>query len=224
MKTGLNFYPFDEVSPKKVTSHSFLRRAIFAAGHGIQQAIEKGLTARRRNGVFGAAFIHQYRFLRRIQNDVAVMAGAQVFFGVGTQLSTSYDAPTLGGVYKLVEEEVDGRTLYKIKLSTEKATYPGRKQVWRRTDAEGRFLSDVITLADEPPPPDAFPLLEEIMRGGRLVTSLPTLEEIRERTVENVRRLPEAYRRLRDAAEYPVSRSERLEELRQQVIAELQGV
>jgi nicotinate phosphoribosyltransferase len=141
---------------------------------------------------------------------------------VGTQLSTSYDAPTLGGVYKLVEEEVDGRVVYKIKLSTEKATYPGRKQVWRRMDAEGRFLSDVITLADEPPPSDAIPLLEEVMREGRLVAPLPTLEEIRERALENVRRLPEMYRRLKGAASYPVMRSERLERLREQVIAELQ--
>jgi len=145
-------------------------------------------------------------------------------FGVGTQLSTAYDAPTLGGVYKLVEEEVDGRVVYKIKLSAEKATYPGRKQVWRKMDAEGRFLSDVIALADEPPPQDAFPLLEEIMREGRVVTPLPTLEEIRERARENVRRLPEAYRRLRGAAEYPVTWSERLQELRQQVVAELHEV
>ncbi len=177
---------------------------------------EAGMTETK---IIASGDLDEYKIADLLEHEAPID-----IFGVGTQLSTSYDAPTLGGVYKLVEEEVDGRILYKIKLSTEKATYPGRKQVWRRTDAEGRFLSDVIALADEPPPPDAFPLLEEIMRGGRLVTPLPTLEEIRERTLENVRRLPEAYRRLKDAAEYPVSRSERLEELRQQVIAELQGV
>jgi nicotinate phosphoribosyltransferase len=66
-------------------------------------------------------------------------AGAPIdAFGVGTRLATSYDAPALGGVYKLVSGQV--------KLSAEKATYPGPKQVWR-SDA-----GDIITAADETAP------------------------------------------------------------------------
>jgi nicotinate phosphoribosyltransferase len=66
-------------------------------------------------------------------------AGAPIdAFGVGTRLATSYDAPALGGVYKLVS----GR----VKLSADKATYPGPKQVWR-SDA-----GDIITAADETAP------------------------------------------------------------------------
>ncbi len=174
---------------------------------------EAGMTETR---IIASGDLDEYKIA-----DLLAQGAPIDIFGVGTQLSTSYDAPTLGGVYKLVEEVVDGRVLYKIKLSAEKETYPGRKQVWRKTDAEGRFLGDVITLCDEPPPPGAFPLLQEIMCEGRLVISPPTLEEIRERTLQNVRRLPEPYRRLNGAAEYPVHRSARLEELRRQVIAEL---
>ncbi len=76
-------------------------------------------------------------------------AGAPIdAFGVGTRLATSYDAPALGGVYKLVS----GR----CKLSAEKATYPLAKQVWR-SDA-----GDVITAADETAPGE--PLLAPARR------------------------------------------------------------
>jgi nicotinate phosphoribosyltransferase len=95
-------------------------------------------------------------------------------FGVGTQLTTSYDAPTLGGVYKLVEEHVGERIIHKMKLSTEKSHYPGCKQVWRQVDADGRFCGDIIGLADEVTPADSFPLLAMLIEHGRLVTPYPT--------------------------------------------------
>jgi nicotinate phosphoribosyltransferase len=57
-----------------------------------------------------------------------VEAGAPVdAFGVGTRMGTSADAPSLGVVYKLVEDERGP----KFKLAEGKATLPGRKQVWR---------------------------------------------------------------------------------------------
>ena len=52
-------------------------------------------------------------------------------FGVGTALSTSSDAPALGGVYKLVEIERGGAMAPVLKLSAGKRTLPGSKQVWR---------------------------------------------------------------------------------------------
>ena len=62
-------------------------------------------------------------------------AGAPIdAFGVGTQLGTSADAPTLGAVYKLVED-ADGP---KMKLASGKVTLPGRKQVWRLADRDVR--------------------------------------------------------------------------------------
>ena len=50
-----------------------------------------------------------------------------------------------------------------LKLSTDKATLPGPKQVWRRLE-DGRFAGDLVTLADEEAPPDAVPLLEPARR------------------------------------------------------------
>jgi nicotinate phosphoribosyltransferase len=149
-------------------------------------------------------------------------AGAPVdMFGVGTNLSVSYDAPTLGGVYKLVEQIVDGRAQYKMKLSAEKATYPGRKQVWRRVDEQGNYLYDIVGLMDEEPRAEAFPLLEQAMRNGRLCVQYPTLPEIQQRAKENLQRLPARCRQIQGAEGYEVKYSQKLEELRQRVLADL---
>ena len=80
-------------------------------------------------------------------------------WGVGTHLITSSDHPALGGVYKLVavQSEADGRWEPRIKLSSNpaKMTDPGRKQLLRYSDAGGRFLADIIRLAEETPGGDA---------------------------------------------------------------------
>ena len=68
-------------------------------------------------------------------------------FGVGSRLAVSDGAPSIDLVYKLVD--FDGRPV--LKLSADKATLPGPKQVWRRLE-DGRFAGDVIGLADEEPP------------------------------------------------------------------------
>src|SRR5947207_15142536 len=70
-------------------------------------------------------------------------------FGVGTALSTSPDAPSVGVIYKLVEVETDGQVRSAAKFSEEKKTYPGRKQVFRFTGKDWTFSSAVIGLEDE---------------------------------------------------------------------------
>ncbi len=94
-------------------------------------------------------------------------------FGVGTEIVTSYDAPALGGVYKMVEVELDGKRVPKLKLSEDKATYPWVKQVWRSIADDDSFLGDLIAQADEDwSPHGRFPLLEKVMRDGNVVSSL----------------------------------------------------
>ncbi|RST17647.1 nicotinate phosphoribosyltransferase [Streptomyces sp. WAC05374] len=91
--------------------------------------------------------------------DALVRSGAPVdVYAVGTRVGTSADTPYLDSAYKLVE--YDGRPV--MKLSSAKATAPGRKQVFR---VPGR--SDLIALWDEPPPAGADPLLRTVMRDGR---------------------------------------------------------
>lgn len=108
-------------------------------------------------------------------------------FGVGTQLGTSGDAPSLGAVYKLVED-ADGP---KMKLASGKVTLPGRKQVWRLDD------HDVLSLHDEQVP-GGRPLLTRVMAGGRR-TEVETLDRIRARAMATIARLPPALRSLEPA-------------------------
>jgi nicotinate phosphoribosyltransferase len=136
-------------------------------------------------------------------------------FGVGTDLVTSRDVPALSVVYKLVETEHDGRVEYKTKFSEQKVHSPGRKQVFRFSRA-GEFHHDLITCASEQFP-DATPLLQPVMRGGRRLGSPPRLDEIRARTLANLERLPEPYHALRGAPPYPVTKSAALDRLLEEV-------
>lgn len=134
-------------------------------------------------------------------------------FGVGTEMGTSADVPHIGGVYKLVEDEKG----YRVKLSTGKATLPGRKQVWRRLDSEGQPAGDLISLLSEPGPPGGIPLLKEAMRAGRRVFS-EGLGEIRRRCTERLAALSEEQRHLNDEAmPYHVALSPNLEALRERM-------
>ena len=119
-------------------------------------------------------------------------------FGVGTSLTTSSDVPTLDCVYKL--QEYAG--LPRRKRSEKKATWPGRKQVWRRYGADGKMAGDLV--AREGDRHDGEPLIELVMRDGRRVTPAPTLDDIRQRAKEQLERVPEALRAVLPAAIYPV--------------------
>ncbi|MDE2180968.1 MAG: nicotinate phosphoribosyltransferase, partial [candidate division NC10 bacterium] len=77
-------------------------------------------------------------------------------FGIGTRMDTSADAPYLDCAYKL--EEYGGRP--RRKRSEGKATWPGRKQVYRWYDADGRMSGDVLTLEDDPQ--EGEPLIQPV--------------------------------------------------------------
>jgi nicotinate phosphoribosyltransferase len=116
-------------------------------------------------------------------------AGAPIdSFGVGTQLGTSGDAPSLGAVYKLVEDAGGPR----VKLAAGKVTLPGRKQVWRCDDV------DVLSLHDEDVP-GGRPLLRQVMAGGRR-TEVESLDRIRERAMATIAWLPASLRSLAPVA------------------------
>lgn len=135
-----------------------------------------------------------------------VDAGAPIdAFGVGTELITSRDAPALSLVYKLVEVRGEGR----VKLSPGKRTYPLAKQVMRLRGTDGKFLTDHIVGAGEAV--DGEPLLVPILRGGRLVSPLPTLERIREHCRTQLADLPQDLRGPDATGEYPLMYSDALQ-------------
>ncbi|MGO9919434.1 MAG: nicotinate phosphoribosyltransferase [Isosphaeraceae bacterium] len=126
-------------------------------------------------------------------------------FGVGTELVTSRDAPALGVVYKLVELEGQG----KVKLSPGKRTYPMAKQVFRRRGPDGRFCEDHVTRADETAAGE--PLLSRLVQAGRLVHSLPGLDEIRRHCTEQLAAVPEPLLTLDAKPDYPITYSDLLQ-------------
>ncbi len=133
-------------------------------------------------------------------------------FGVGTSVTTSIDAPALAGVYKLVETERDGLHLPTLKLSPQKATYPGRKQVWRvRRGADA--IGDVLGADGDLVPEQGTALLECVMRAGRRTRPAPSLAGLRDRASAAVCGLPVGVRRIREPAAYPVDVSDRLQRL-----------
>ncbi|HEY1981881.1 MAG TPA: nicotinate phosphoribosyltransferase, partial [Xanthobacteraceae bacterium] len=122
--------------------------------------------------------------------------------GIGTSLTTSADVPSIDCVYKLQ----DYAGLPRRKRSENKATWPGRKQVWRRYDAEGRMIGDILSLDSGAVAPAANgePLVRPVMRHGKRIAPSPSLDEIRRHAKRALERLPEALRRLEPDARYPV--------------------
>jgi nicotinic acid phosphoribosyltransferase len=131
-------------------------------------------------------------------------------YGIGTSLTTSQDAPALDCAYKI--QEYAGAP--KRKRSEGKATWPGRKQVWRRY-ANGMMAGDVLTLEDHPERnfPGLEPLIEPVMQAGRRIGRLPSLERARERAAAELQRLPQPLRALQPDTTYPVIVSDPLRAL-----------
>jgi nicotinate phosphoribosyltransferase len=131
--------------------------------------------------------------------------------GIGTHMDTSSDMPYLDCAYKLQEYAGKARR----KRSEGKQTWPGRKQVYRSFDADGRIASDIVTLENDPQPGE--PLVVPVMRGGKRLAEAAPLADIRSRTAANLAQLPEPLRELREPYVYSVEISGALRELAAQV-------
>jgi nicotinate phosphoribosyltransferase len=144
--------------------------------------------------IFASGNIDEYLIRRLLQ------AGAPIDgFGIGTHLGTSSDVPALDCAYKLQEYAGTPRR----KRSEGKATWPGRKQVYRRYDAEDRCCGDTLTLEDDAT--EGMPLIQPVMRQGRRLQPSPPLTQVRAYTRQQLERLPLALRCLEPAADYPVA-------------------
>lgn len=145
--------------------------------------------------------------LRHMIDSSAAISG----FGIGTSLTTSSDVPALDCAYKL--QEYAG--LARRKLSTGKATWPGRKQIWRRYGRDGRIARDILSVEN-----DQFPgemLVLPVMRAGTRVCNRPALAEIRARAAQQLEYLPESLRRLEPGASCEVHISQALRRLASEV-------
>jgi nicotinate phosphoribosyltransferase len=175
----------------------------------------------------------------------------RLVYGVGTRLVTSWGEPALGGVYKLVAVKENGEWSSAIKISEtpSKVTNPGSKRVWRIYDRRQKAVVDLVALEDEDPTQSERIVLRhpsdhtkyrtlnrrdishiellhvDVLRQGKLVYDLPSLEEIRARRQRDVEALDPGIRRLVNPHIYHVSLTQKLWDLKQELIAEaLQGV
>jgi nicotinate phosphoribosyltransferase len=120
-----------------------------------------------------------------------VRSGAPIdSYGIGTRLDTSADVPYLDCAYKL--EEYAGAP--RRKRSWGKATWPGRKQVFRVHAPDGTVARDTVALEDERA--DGEPLLRCVMRGGERTAPPESLAALRERAAASLAALPPDARRL----------------------------
>jgi nicotinate phosphoribosyltransferase len=169
----------------------------------------------------------------------------RLVFGVGTRLITSQGHSALGGVYKLVALRTDGKwaPAFKVSESPSKIPNPGHKLIWRLYDQRGKAVADLMSLDDEDPcqldpirlhhpydhtkyqtlEQDALsgiePLLVEVLRDGKLVSEQPAIEEMRRHRQADLERLDAGVRRIMNPHIYHVSLTQRLWDLKQELIA-----
>jgi Nicotinic acid phosphoribosyltransferase len=146
-------------------------------------------------GIFASGDLDEYA----LQELASAPIGG---FGIGTRLTTCADQPYLNCAYKL--QEYAG--LPRRKRSEGKATWPGRKQVYRTPE------KDVLTLESDPQP--GTPLLERVMADGQRLRPAPDLDTtLRAHAAAQLAALPQALRRLEPGAVYEVEIAPALQQL-----------
>ncbi len=162
--------------------------------------------------IFASGGLNEYELERILTADAPIDG-----FGIGTDLDVSTDAPSLDCAYKL--QEYDGRA--RRKRSTGKATWPGRKQIFRRCRSDGRLDGDVVGLESEST--HGEPIMIPVMREGRRTGPAESLDVIRERAATSLAALPEPLRSLCERAEYPVEISAAVRQLAAEIDARTRG-
>lgn len=143
--------------------------------------------------IFASGSIDEYELEQLLTQQVPIDG-----FGIGTHMDTSADAPYLDCAYKLQEYAGIARR----KRSEGKATWPGRKQVYRNYDNNGMMSGDTVTVDNAPCA--GQPLLQPVMQGGKTVTRQPMLIESREYAKRQLNALPAPLRQLSNTPDYPV--------------------
>ena len=165
-------------------------------------------------------------------------------YGVGTRLITSQGDPALGGVYKLVALRQDGEwaPAFKVSETPAKVPNPGNKHVWRLYDRRNKAVADLLGLDDQDPRQmdsillhhpvehakyqtlargdlaEIEPLLVEVLKDGKLVYDLPSIEEMRQYRQADLARLDPGVRRIMNPHIYHVSLTEKLWNLKQELV------
>ena len=150
--------------------------------------------------------------IARLQTAGACIDG----YGLGTKLVTG---EPVNGVYKLVE--LDGIPV--MKQSSGKATYPGRKQIFRRCD-RGTWQTDRLGLVGDVPQAGEQALLQLVFQQGKRLQADESLSQIADRTATGVASLPPEVRQLQQPIQAAVQLSEALKHLTEKTQTRLRAV
>lgn len=188
-------------------------------------------------GIVASNDLDEYKIMDLKQQNSKINS-----WGVGTKLITSSDHPSLGGVYKLSGFEENGKIVPKIKISEspEKINNPGYKQVLRITDKKTNIMEADLLILDDEEIDTSKPLtifhpvytwkkstftdysLEKLLKPlfveGKLVRDKKTTKEYRAYVEDQKSRLWEQYKRLSNPEVYKVDLSEKLWNLKQEMI------
>jgi len=125
-----------------------------------------------------------------------------------SQMIAANDAPTLDAVYKLAEVRMDKKIIPKAKLTVDKISYPGRKQVFRLFQNK-KIKKDIIGLEQEKL---GKPLLKKFITHGNIIGNLPTLNQIRHYISQQLNTLPSRLLSVRKNRRYSVEISKKIYE------------
>lgn len=172
------------------------------------------------------------------------LQGAKIdVWGVGTKLVTAYDQPALGGVYKLGAIESDEgqwRPTLKISEQLVKTSTPGIQQVRRFFGADGLAICDMIynelqspktplrmidpfdptrdrTFASETSFED---LLQPVFKDGSLVAPLPSIHDVRSRTLQQLKLFATGIFRFDNPQKYSVGLEQQLFALKSRMVSD----
>ncbi len=154
-------------------------------------------------------------------------------FGVGTSMIIGKPDGAIDGVYKLAE--AGGKPRLKISDNVQKTTLPGKKKVWRYFDREGKFFADCVALADEETPTRMIHPFDKdkslallgmgsedlytcLLENGKTLIKPQTPFELREKVYQRLQQLPEEHKRFDYPHIYKVGLSDKLADLRSQII------
>lgn len=158
--------------------------------------------------IFLASNLNEHKILELKQKNTP----ADLFLAI-TELATSTDDPKLEIVYKIAELK-NGDTVRPVaKFAKGKISYPGRKQVFRKT-SNGVFEKDIIGLEDENL---GVPLLVKMIDAGKVIYHLPHLDEIKGYIKARLNCLPPELLSINEQHGYEVAISEKLNALSQKV-------
>jgi nicotinate phosphoribosyltransferase len=135
--------------------------------------------------ILASGGINEYKIKELVEEKAPIDA-----FGVGTELVTSADLPYLDCAYKLVEYNKEP----KMKLGYKKITMPYKKQLYR-VFRDGKILKDVISHFDESVE-NGMQMLKLYIKDGELIENIPSLQEIKQKTLTNFNTIPDILKSL----------------------------